>query len=241
MRIALFSDVHGNLPALQAVLDALPRHGPLDAVVCAGDMVYLGPHPAEVLDRLQAAGVHLLRGNADDLVTGALPIDSEVPPERPKLRAIHAAHVEWNRRQLRPERLEQLDRLPLTRRFSPAPGADLVVCHATPDDTNASHPFLGSQPPAELRRAYGGAGAAVAAFGHCHQPYVLPLGALTLVNVSCVSIPMDGLALANYTIAEWHGEHWSLRQHRVAYDLAPLVAAIAERAMPAPPWPRADG
>src|SRR5438046_284380 len=66
MRIALFSDVHGNLTALRAVLAALDRHRPLQMIVAAGDHVLAGPRPAETWDALQAAGCTCIMGNEDE-------------------------------------------------------------------------------------------------------------------------------------------------------------------------------
>ena len=237
MRVALFSDVHGNLSALEAVLAALPGHGRIDATVCAGDLVFLGASPAAVVDTLVAAGVQLLRGNADDLVTGQLPLPEAVPADRPDLPALLAAHIEWNRGQLGEERLALLRQLPLTRHFAPAPAERLVVCHATPQDNNSVYPGL-KHPAAELRQAYAPAEARAVAFGHWHRPGVALLGDLALVNVACVSLPEDGQALAGYTIAEWHDDFWSFRQFRVPYDLAPEVERMRQRGMPRPPWPR---
>lgn len=231
MRIALFSDVHGNLAALEAVLKALDTHGPLDAKVCAGDMVYLGPSPAEVLDLLVAEQVQLIRGNTDDIVTGALPPDA---PPNPRVAEILADHVAWNRRHLRPDQLDLLKGLPLTLQFG-----SLLVCHATPDSNHSLLPRLDQHPRADLERAFGGLpGVQAVAYGHWHQPSVASLETVTLVNVSSISIPMDGQARAGFTIAQLHDGFWSFQQHRVAYDLEPELQRMRDRGMPQPPWPR---
>ena len=229
MRLALFSDVHGNLAALEAVLGAIAEHGAFDALVCAGDMVYLGPSPAEVLDRLQAVGVQMLRGNSDDVVTGLRP--PETPPN-PRVAAILAEHAAWNRAHLRPDQLQLLRDLPLTLRFG-----SLLVCHSSPRSNDDEYPQL-QAPLAELREVYGAEGVEAVAFGHWHVPGVAALGTVTLANVSCVSIPQDRQAMAGYTIAEYKNGFWQFQQHRVAYDLAPEVARMHERSMPEPPWPR---
>src|SRR3954453_814417 len=64
MTIALIADIHGNLAALEAVLDAL-RAEPADEIVCLGDVAATGPHPHEVLRRLQGLGCPMVMGNAD--------------------------------------------------------------------------------------------------------------------------------------------------------------------------------
>src|SRR5262245_66643530 len=68
LRVAIFSDVHGNLTALQAVLAALEGHRPLQMIVAAGDHVLVGPRPAETWDALQAAGCVCILGNDDELL-----------------------------------------------------------------------------------------------------------------------------------------------------------------------------
>lgn len=74
VRIALFSDVHGNLAALEAILNELDRRGPFDKTVCAGDLVYLGPSPEEVVECLQQSDIVCLRGNCEGMVTGQIEV-----------------------------------------------------------------------------------------------------------------------------------------------------------------------
>ncbi|MFZ5816045.1 MAG: metallophosphoesterase family protein [Bacillota bacterium] len=230
MRLALFSDIHGNLAALEAILSALREHGPFDARVCAGDAVFLGPSPGEVLDRLQAEEIELVRGNADDFVTGLRP--PERPPD-PRVADLLEQHVTWNRERLRAEQLEWLRSLPLTRRYG-----SLCVCHATPESNSESYPQVHLHSEAELRRVYGSAGAEAVCFGHYHRPGVTALQGLTLVNISSVSIPFDGQPLAGFTVAEYLQGFWRFEQHRVPYDLAPEIERMRQRAMPEPPWPK---
>lgn len=109
-------------------------------------MVYLGPSPSEVFDLLAAERVQMIRGNADDIVTGVLP--PEVPPN-PKVAEILAEHVTWNRRHLRPNQLDLLKGLPLTLRFG-----SLLVCHAAPDSNHSLLPRLDQHTRADLEQIY---------------------------------------------------------------------------------------
>jgi predicted phosphodiesterase len=237
MRIALFSDVHGNVTALEAVMKEIREKGPLDAVVCAGDIVFYGPSPEEVVDLLRAEGVSMVRGNCDDMVTGQLSIET-VASDPVRLDWLRA-HVKWTRERLGEERLEFLRSLPVTRTFDPAPGQSLLVCHASPLSTNEPLPR-----PDILRKEgqqyYGETEARVIAVGHWHQPSVTLLGERMMLNVSSVSIPMDGRPIACYTIAEWRDGIWSFEQYRVDYDLAPVIHRIRDRKMPLPPWPKLE-
>jgi predicted phosphodiesterase len=233
MRLALFSDVHGNLSALEAVLAAIEPQGPFDALVCAGDLIYLGSSPAEVIAHLRQAGVQAVRGNCEDYVVGLRSVtDSQAPLDRIQL---HQEHIGWNHGRLSEEDLAYLRNLPLTLAFEPAPGHRLLVCHATPESTDPDFSLVTRLSEDELRRHYAGAG--VVAFGHWHGPFMAALKELTLLNISSVSLPFDAQPQAAYTVAEWQQGLWSFRQYRVAYDLATEVARIRERAMPRPPWP----
>ncbi|BCU82708.1 hypothetical protein JIR001_24910 [Polycladomyces abyssicola] len=238
MRIALFSDIHGNVTALKAVLREIRERGPFDAVVCAGDIVFLGPSPEEVVDLLRAEGVAMVRGNCDDMVTGQLPIETEAASDPVRMERFRA-HLEWNRRRLGEERLDFLRSLPVTLTFDPAPGQALLVCHASPVSTHRPLPR-----PDLLRtegeKYYGETEARVIAAGHWHQPSVTLLGDRIVLNVSSVSIPGDGRPIACYTVAEWQDGIWSFEQYRVDYDLAPEIHRIRERNMPQPPWPKLE-
>lgn len=239
MRIALFSDVHGNAAALEAVMKEIRERGSMDAVVCAGDMVFLGPSPEEVVDILQAEEIRMVRGNADDLVSGLLPIETEAGSDPRRLDRLRA-HVEWNRVRLGEERLDFLRSLPVTLTLEPAPGQALLVCHASP--TSTYQPL----PRPDLLKAkggtyYGETEARVIAVGHWHQPSVTLLGERIVLNVSAVSLPRDGLPIACFTIAEWQDGIWSFELYRVDYDIVPEIRRIRERNMPRPPWPELEG
>lgn len=226
MRVAVFSDVHGNLAGLEAVLAELDRLGPFDRRICAGDVALFGPSPGEAVDRLREPGIETVRGNTDDYV--ARPSDA---PEGVR------AHVAWCRERLAPAQLEWLASLPPAVRLSPAPGADLLVVHASPrtphEDVRLCAPGL---PAAEARSVFGASGARVVAFGHRHGGFVALYGDLTLVNVSAVSITPDGRPAAAFAVLTWHGDHWTVEPHRVAYDPSPELERARQRGMPAHAW-----
>lgn len=242
MRVAVFSDVHGNLAALEAVLAELDRLGPLDRVVCAGDVALFGPSPAEVIDLLRARGVETVRGNTDDWVLRAAgrapsPGGEPAPYAVPEPSAQAAAHAAWCAAHLEPGHLDWLAALPLALRISPAPGGDLLVVHATPHTPHADVRLCApGLPAAEARAAFGDAGARVVAFGHRHGGFVAAYEGLTLVNVSSVSIPPEHRPVAACVLLAWHGDHWSVELLRVPYDPAPELERARARALPRHPW-----
>jgi len=219
MRIALLSDIHGNLVALDAVLADVARHGPFDHIVVAGDLVWSGPWPAEVVDRVRAEATAVIQGNTDAYF---LRRADEAP--RGKNEERFAAQLTWMCDHLGPERVAYLASLPFEQRFSPAPGDDLLVVHANPRDLE--RPIVPRMPDADLDILLLDGGEpdwAALAFGHVHVPFVREWRGRLLVDVSSVGLPMDGDTRAAYAIFTWDDRGWHAEHHRVFYD-APVAA-----------------
>ena len=131
-RLAVFSDVHGNVSALEAVRKAVKAAKP-EATMIAGDLVLNGPEPAAALDairEMEQAGAIVIQGNTDVAVAdfdyaAAFPWMTEGVPD-----SIQAA-AEWAHEQLGEERLEWLRRLPAERRIQ-VDETLVLVCHASP-------------------------------------------------------------------------------------------------------------
>lgn len=128
MRIALLSDIHGNIVALDAVLADMAGRGPFDLTAVAGDLVWAGPWPAEVVDRVQALNGPVIQGNTDALFGLAA---EETPSGKDEIR--YRDHMAWMRDRLGPARVAYLAALPFSHRISPAAGHDLLIVHANPD------------------------------------------------------------------------------------------------------------
>ena len=227
LRIAVFSDVHGNLTALNAVLAALDAHRPLHLIVAAGDHALVGPRPSEAWDTLQAAGCACGLGNDDELLwTGEIPATLGESPWTPLVRARLPPTVAA----LGPERLAALQALPRSLRIAPAPGGDLLIVHANVRSLYG-WALSATSTDADLERDYGGAGARVICCGHYHEPCVREWHGVTRVNVASVSIPRDGQPLAAYTILDWDGD-WHIAQYRVPYDPVAEERAFASSTLP---------
>jgi predicted phosphodiesterase len=113
MRVALLSDIHGNLVALDAVLADLARRGPLDEVVIAGDLVWAGPWPAQVVDRIRSIDSVVIQGNTDAFFQRR---PEDTPPGKRESR--FAEQLNWMLEQLGPRRAEYLASLPYCMRRS---------------------------------------------------------------------------------------------------------------------------
>jgi predicted phosphodiesterase len=195
--LAIVSDLHGNLPALEAVLADL---GTADALVCCGDLVGYYPDAAEVVDRVRALGAQTVRGNHELMVTGA----REVPPERARYYGIAAA-----RRALSADQLAWLAALPPSRSLEDR-GIAVEVRHASPwDEDTYLYPDtdLGAVSLDEGRWLL---------LGHTHYPMRRRAGGGVVANPGSVGQPRDWDPRAAWARLDTATGRWE--QRRVAYD-----------------------
>jgi putative phosphoesterase len=201
MRIAICSDVHGNLVALEAVLAAIAREAAPDALVIAGDLVSDGPRPAEALALLRSLpGARFVLGNTDQDVLAQSGDDQ----------------IDFTRSKLSDDDLRWLDQLPFELRLEAAPGHELLVVHANP--RNLHDQIKPDTSPALVRPLIAKVEQEIIAFGHYHVPFVRELDGKTLVDVSSVGLPRDGVLRAVYALLTWDGAAWQVAHHRIAFD-----------------------
>jgi predicted phosphodiesterase len=211
------SDIHGNLPALQAVQRSLPD---CDAVFVAGDLCLEGPCPADVLDLLEESGWTLIMGNTDrDIVR---------PPQSGK--QLKLDRIAWTRAALGAERLERLASLPFSATCTHEGADEVLVVHANPINMDEHLPPTLSE--SELAPYLRGVTANVVAFGHLHTPYIRPVNGVILLDVSSVGHPKDLDRRAAYTIITWNQEERSIQQIRIPYDLEHTVTLLRASDMP---------
>jgi predicted phosphodiesterase len=220
MRVALLSDIHGNLIALEAVLADLAQRGPFDEVVVAGDLVWAGPWPAEVVDRVRSLDAAVIQGNTDAFFRRR---PEETPPGKRENR--FAEQLGWMLERLGPERAEYLAGLPASQLIRPADGRELLVVHANPYDLD--RPILPGFSLAELDELLSTDGVEpgwdALAFGHIHTPFQRRWRGRLLIDVASAGLPMDGDLRAAYAILTWDRSSWQGEHHRVFYDV-PVVA-----------------
>lgn len=203
MRVAAISDVHGNLPALEAVLADVEREA-VDEIVVVGDSVS-GPWPAEVFDLLDAVGARIVRGNAD---------------RAEEVASFSGELAEWNASRLGASRLAAVLSWPLTLELRVDGLGDVLVCHSTP--TSDTPIYTRITPDDELHTVLGSVEANVVVCGHTHMQYDRTLaGGLRLVNPGSVGMPYEGA----------RGAYWALlgpdvEFRRSEYDVEACVAAI---------------
>ena len=209
MRIAVVSDIHANLTALDAVVADLQTVG-ADLVVHGGDLVGGGPRPAEVIDRIRDLNWPGVFGNTDEMIWNPAVVDEKLPGDqfqelRQTLRSYTIPHVLAD---LGGDRLAWLRALPL-----PWSDHDLTVIHAGPES-----PWQFVPPSAtdeRLTSVFGDLGTSRVVYGHVHVPFVRRLARMTVVNTGAVSQSFDGDPRASYAVGD--GDHVEIR--RVAYDV----------------------
>jgi putative phosphoesterase len=210
VRLAILSDVHGNLTALEAVVADLESVQP-DLVVHGGDLALTGAQPAEVVELIRELAWPGVVGNTDEVLWR--PEELAVQEERmPKLHAllrdVFEAQAPFAGELLGEERIAWLRGLPAEWRHD-----DVLLLHAGPGDLwRAPMPHADDE---ELTETYGDLGAAVVIYGHIHRPYVRALAGLTVCNSGSVGQPFDGDPRASYLVLE-DGEP-AIR--RVEYDV----------------------
>ncbi len=175
MRVATLYDVHGHLPALEAVLAEVPD----DAAIVVGGDVAAGPFPSETLERLRALGdrVHWIRGNADRELT---PGESGLAP---------AEVLEWVRARLSAEQISFLHGLPPTLELDVEGLGRVLFCHATPQ--NDVDVFTERTPEERVAPQFARLGVDLVVCGHTHMQFVRPIADVTVVNSGSVGMSYE--------------------------------------------------
>lgn len=220
MKIALISDVHGNLPGLEAVLADLEGFKP-DLLAAAGDLIG-GPYPNEVIHLLREQNAVMIKGNTDLSLLHF--VRRETPEEWHYLRQY--ALMQWNERHVSPDSLAFLGSLP-EQRILDLPGADPIrLVHGSPRDPYES--ILPSQDISVLDRSLAMIAEPVLAHGHTHQPYLLTRDGKLAVNPGAVAGPLNGEVGAQYARLEWRLGRWTAELRLVPYDLALIRKGFEE-------------
>ena len=183
MRVAALYDIHGNLPALEAVLDEVRAAG-VDAIVVGGDVVP-GPLPRETLACLSGLDlpVHYLRGNGDRVVCAERrgdDVSAEVP-------AAFRDVIRWSAAQLGDEDAARLDGWPALVHLTVRGLGPVLFCHATP--RNDVEIFTRLTAEERLFPVFAGVDAAVVVCGHTHMPFDRAVRGIRVVNAGSVGMP----------------------------------------------------
>jgi predicted phosphodiesterase len=229
VRVAILSDVHGNLEALNAVRAALKKERP-DHVVIAGDHVMNGPDPAGVVDALrdmEASGATIVQGNTDVAVadfdySAANPSFNDGVPD------IFRAAAEWAHDALGDERVAWLRRLPSERRLM-LDDTMLLACHASPGSQTQG--FDMQLDPSVVFERLSKTDARLIACGHTHLPEIRDLGWKMIINDGSAGYVFDGDPTASWALVEVTGNDVTAEIKRTEYDTMAVANAISARGL----------
>jgi putative phosphoesterase len=222
MKIAIFSDIHGNLQALDAVLADIDAQQ-VDAVFCLGDLVGYGASPNEVIQRMRARGFPTIMGNYDDGV-GFERDDCGCAYREDSERERGDRSLAWTKTHVWNEHKLFLQSLVPEIRFD-ADGKRVLLVHGSPRKMNEY--LFEDRPLSSFQRLAASSDADVIVFGHTHKPYVKDVDGVRFVNVGSVGKPKDGDWRACYAMLDAE-----VTFRRVPYDVATAAAAIRATDLP---------
>ena len=230
MRIALISDIHGNLVSLEAVLADIDREG-VDQIVCLGDVAALGPQPREALARLRALGCVCIMGNHDsDLLNLDWNHGAGLWPTQV---------TAWCADQLSEADLDYLCSFRPLVEISLDTQATLLCYHGSP--RSSTDRILSTTPSEELDEMLAGHAATVMIGGHNHVQMVRRHKGTVIVDVGSVGLPFDQmpfedlpvfLPCAEYGIVSWVDDVLSVDLRQVPVDLHAVKQAALASDMP---------
>jgi putative phosphoesterase len=230
VRIAVLSDVHGNLPAFQEVRKAVDAVRP-DYVAICGDLAFNGPDPAGAVDlarELDRAGAFVICGNTDLVVTdgdftAAFPRFSDGAPDS------YRVAVEWARDQLGDERVDYLRHLPWERRLR-IDDTLVLFCHTSPGSMTDG--LAADLDPVVTIDRIGKTDASVIVCGHTHMPEVRQIGWRTIVNAGSAGYVFDGDPTASWALIEIDQGEVKAEIKRTSYDVMAAANAVSARGLP---------
>jgi putative phosphoesterase len=228
VRVAVITDIHANLPALEASLAAIDAIG-VDDLYCGGDLVGYGPHPDEVCRRIAELGIPTIYGNYDYAIARDLE-NCGCAYVTPHDRELGQGSVDWTLRNTDAASKAFMHELPFDLRWDMG-GVRVRLVHGSPRKVNE---YLFEDKPASLyERLAGQAQCDVLVFGHTHKPWIREYGGVLFVNGGSVGKPKDGDPRAAFALLELVDGRVKATIERVPYDAEAVAREVAAAGLPA--------
>lgn len=230
-RIAVLSDIHGNLAALEAVAAEIRRERP-DAVLVAGDLVLNGPDPngcVDALRHLESEGALIVAGNTD-IAVGDFDYGAAFPQYQDGVPETVTAAVEWTHDELGDDQLDWLRRLPSERRIRAEGDTLVLVVHASPGSQTRG--FDQALDANIIFERAAGTDARLICVGHTHLPEVRDLGFKVIVNGGSCGYVFDGDPTASWAMVTVADGGVDAVIRRTAFDTLSVANAISARGLP---------
>lgn len=232
MRVALISDIHGNLVSLEAVLADIDKKD-VDEIICLGDVATLGPQPAEVVARLRQLGCPTILGNHESYLLN-LDLGRAYMDENWFINALN-----WCHERLSKSDLEYLNSFKPLMKFRLNASTILLCFHGSPRSYEEN--IFSATPADELDQMLAGYEATVMAGGHTHVQMARQHKGTLVINVGSVGMPFEQMPFevaprimpwAEYTILNWEHQVLGVELRRVPISMTKLRQVAHESKMP---------
>jgi putative phosphoesterase len=225
--VAVITDIHGNLPALQAALARIEQLG-IEMVFCGGDLVGYGPYPNEVCALIAEHKIPTIYGNYDYAIARDEE-DCGCSYVTQHDRALGQLSVDWTLAHASQVSKDFMRGLPFDLRF-PVGDVGVHLVHGSPRKVNE---YLFEDKPASLYERLAAAESdPVLVFGHTHKPWVHEYGGVLFVNCGSVGKPKDGDPRGAFAVLRPAAGRVDVTIERVDYDADAVAAEIREAGLP---------
>src|ERR671914_427490 len=224
---AVITDIHGNLPALEAALARIDQLG-IERVYCGGDLVGYGPHPNEVCALIEQRAIPTIYGNYDYAIARDLD-DCGCAYITPHDRELGQLSVGWTLANTGQPAKDFMRELPFDLRFDVG-GTPVHLVHGSPRKVNEY--LFEDKPDSLYERLAQAEEAGVLVFGHTHKPWIRDFGGVRFVNCGSVGKPKDGDPRGACAILTATADGVEASIERVAYDAHAVAAEVREAGLP---------
>jgi putative phosphoesterase len=225
--VAVMTDIHANLPALEAALARVEELG-IERVYCGGDLVGYGPHPNEVCALIEDRAIPTIYGNYDYAIARDLE-DCGCAYVTQHDRELGQRSVDWTLAHTDGRAKDFMRDLPFDLRFEVGEQAIHLV-HGSPRKVNEY--LFEDKPDSLYERLAAAEEADVLVFGHTHKPWVREHGGVLFVNCGSVGKPKDGDPRGAFAILRPEGGNVELTIERVPYDAEAVAVEVAAAGLP---------
>ncbi|NLW47502.1 MAG: metallophosphoesterase family protein [Firmicutes bacterium] len=227
MKIAVFSDIHGNALALEAVIKDIDSRN-ADLVFCGGDLVGYGAYPNEVIDLIRKNRIPTIMGNYDEGV-GFNKDDCGCAYTSSQMKELGQISLEWTKKKVNFENRAFLRSL-LERIQFTACGKKILIIHGSPRLINEY--LYADRPEESVLRIFDEERVDIIICGHTHLPFTRVMDGKCLINAGSVGISKDGDVRAAYTLIKLTESSLETEVIRVNYDVERMAQAIESSGLP---------
>ena len=237
MRLAVISDIHGNLVALEAVLTAIAAKD-IGIIICLGDVAATGPQPQQVIERLRAIGCPVVMGNTDAWLLEPK-LEETTDPFTQRIQDIDL----WGAQQLSTADKEYLRAFQPTLAYPLTDGKMLLGYHGSPRSFHEQ--ILPTTPQEELDQAFAGVHADILIGGHTHLQMFRRFRDMLVLNPGSVGLAFDPVwpledarnpPWGEYAVVNVEGSTLCVELCRVPFDVEAFIQAILNSGMPHAEW-----